>query len=44
MELEKDNPKLTIELWNKAITLLNTEKEKDDLRALIEAVKKRRNQ
>ena len=44
MELEKDNPKLTIELWNKAITLLNTEKEKDDLKALIEAVKKRRNQ
>ena len=44
LELEKNNPKLTIELWNKAITLLNSEKEKDDLRALIKAVKKGKNQ
>tara|TARA_B100000214_G_scaffold200137_1_gene144938 strand:+ start:914 stop:1576 length:663 start_codon:yes stop_codon:yes gene_type:complete len=44
MELEKNNPKLTIEFWNKAITLLDSEKEKDDLRALIKAVKKRKNQ
>ena len=43
-ELEKSNPQLTIELWNQAIPLLNSEKEKDDLRSLIEAVKKRKNQ
>ena len=43
-ELEKSNPQLTIQLWNQAIPLLNSEKEKDDLRSLIEAVKKRRNQ
>ncbi len=43
-ELEKSNPQLTIQLWNKAIPLLNSEKEKDDLRSLIEAVKKRKNQ
>ena len=43
-ELEKSNPQLTIQLWNQAITLLNSEKEKDDLRSLIEAVKKRKNQ
>ena len=43
-ELEKNNPQLTIELWNQAIPLLNSEKEKDDLRSLIEAVKKRKNQ
>ena len=43
-ELEKSNSQLTIELWNQAIPLLNSEKEKDDLRSLIEAVKKRRNQ
>ena len=39
-ELENKNPRLTIELWNRAIPLLNSEKEKNDLRALIEAVKK----
>ena len=39
-ELENNNPSLTIELWNRAIPLLNTEKEKNDLTALIEAVKK----
>ena len=43
-ELEKSNSQLTIELWNQAIPLLNSEKEKDDLRSLIEAVKKRKNQ
>ncbi len=43
-ELEKSNPQLTIELWNKAIPMLNSEKEKDDLKSLIEAVKKRKNQ
>jgi len=43
-ELEKSNPQLTIQLWNRAIPLLNSEKEKDDLRSLIEAVKKRKNQ
>ena len=43
-ELEKSNPQLTIQLWNQAIPLLNSEKEKDDLRSLIEAVKKRKNQ
>ena len=43
-ELEKSNPQLTIQIWNQAIPLLNSEKEKDDLRSLIEAVKKRKNQ
>ena len=43
-ELEKSNHQLTIQLWNQAIPLLNSEKEKDDLRSLIEAVKKRKNQ
>ena len=43
-ELENNNPSLTIELWNRAIPLLNTEKEKNDLIALIEAVKKGKNQ
>ena len=43
-ELEKSNPQLTIQLWNQAIPLLNSEKEKDDIRSLIEAVKKRKNQ
>ena len=43
-ELENKNPRLTIELWNRAIPLLNSEKEKNDLRALIEAVKKEKNQ
>ena len=43
-ELENSNPRLTIELWNRAIPLLNSEKEKNDLRALIEAVKKGKNQ
>ena len=44
VELENKNPRLTIELWNRAIPLLNSEKEKNDLRALIEAVKKGKNQ
>ena len=43
-ELENKNPRLTIELWNRAIPLLNSEKEKNDLRALIEALKKGKNQ
>ena len=43
-ELENKNPRLTIELWNRAIPLLNSEKEKNDLRAIIEAVKKGKNQ
>ena len=43
-ELENKNPRLTIELWNRAIPLLISEKEKNDLRALIEAVKKGKNQ
>ena len=43
-ELENKNPRLTIELWNRAVPLLNSEKEKNDLRALIEAVKKGKNQ
>ena len=43
-ELEKNNTLLTIELWNRAIPFLNSEKEKNDLKALIEAVKKAKNQ
>ena len=43
-ELENNNPSLTVELWNRAIPLLNSEKEKNDLTALIEAVKKGKNQ
>tara|TARA_Y100000768_G_scaffold275328_1_gene210951 strand:- start:902 stop:1567 length:666 start_codon:yes stop_codon:yes gene_type:complete len=43
-ELEKNNTSLTIELWNRAIPFLNSEKEKNDLKALIEAVKKGKNQ
>ncbi len=43
-ELEKNNTLLTIELWNRAIPFLNSEKEKNDLKALIEAVKKGKNQ
>ena len=43
-ELENNNPSLTLELWNRAIPLLNTEKEKNDLTDLIEAVKKGKNQ
>jgi cytochrome c-type biogenesis protein CcmH len=43
-ELENKNSSLTIELWNRAIPLLNSEKEKNDLTALIEAVKKGKNQ
>ena len=43
-ELEKNNLRNTIELWNKAIVFLNSEKEKNDLKALIEVVKKRKNQ
>jgi len=43
-ELEKNNISLTVELWNRAIPFLNSEKEKNDLKALIEAVKKAKNQ
>ena len=43
-ELEKNNLKNTIELWDRAIVFLNSEKEKNDLKALIEVVKKRKNQ
>ena len=43
-DLEKNNLKNTIELWNRAIVFLNSEKEKNDLKALIEVVKKRKNQ
>ena len=43
-ELEKNNPEFTIELWSRAVSLLNSEKEKNDLKELIDAVKKRKNQ
>jgi cytochrome c-type biogenesis protein CcmH/NrfG len=43
-ELEKNNISLTVELWNRAIPFLNSEKEKNDLKSLIEAVKKGKNQ
>jgi cytochrome c-type biogenesis protein CcmH/NrfG len=43
-ELEKNNISLTVELWNRAIPFLNSEKEKNDLKALIEALKKAKNQ
>ena len=43
-ELEKNNINNTIELWNKAIVFLNSEKEKNDLKVLIEVVKKRKKQ
>lgn len=43
-ELENNNISLTIDLWNRAVPFLNSEKERNDLKALIEAVKKRKNQ
>jgi hypothetical protein len=43
-ELEKNNPDLTIEYWNKTLPLLGSQKEKTELIGLIEAVKKRKNQ
>lgn len=43
-ELENDNISSTIDLWNRAVPFLNSEKERNDLIALIEAVKKRKNQ
>ena len=43
-ELENDNVSSTIDLWNRAVPFLNSEKERNDLKALIEAVKKRKNQ
>ena len=43
-ELENNNISSTIDLWNRAVLFLNSEKERNDLKALIEAVKKRKNQ
>ena len=43
-ELENNNVSSTINLWNRAVPFLNSEKERNDLMALIEAVKKRKNQ
>lgn len=43
-ELENNNISSTIDLWNRAVPFLNSEKERNDLKALIEAVKKRKNQ
>ena len=43
-ELENNNPDSTIEYWKKAIPLLNSQKEKDELNSLIDAVKKAKNQ
>ena len=43
-ELENNNVSSTLDLWNRAVPLLNSEKERNDLKALIEAVKKRKNQ
>ena len=43
-ELENNNISTTIDLWNRAVPFLNSEKERNDLKALIEAVKKRKNQ
>ena len=42
--LENNNVSSTIDLWNRAVPFLNSEKERNDLKALIEAVKKRKNQ
>ena len=39
-ELENNNISSTIDLWNRAVPFLNSEKERNDLKALIEAVKK----
>lgn len=43
-ELENNNISSTIDLWNRAVPFLNSEKERNDLKTLIEAVKKRKNQ
>ena len=43
-ELENNNISSTIDLWNRAVPFLNSEKERNDLKALLEAVKKRKNQ
>jgi cytochrome c-type biogenesis protein CcmH/NrfG len=43
-ELEKNNPDLTVEYWNKTLPLFGSQKEKTELIGLIEAVKKRKNQ
>ena len=43
-ELENNNISSTIDLWNRAVPFLNSEKERNDLKVLIEAVKKRKNQ
>ena len=43
-ELENNNVSSTIDLWNRAVPFLNSEKERNDLKARIEAVKKRKNQ
>ena len=43
-ELENNKISSTIDLWNRAVPFLNSEKERNDLKALIEAVKKRKNQ
>ena len=42
-ELEKNNPDLTKEYWNKTLPLLSSQKENTELISLIEAVKKRKN-
>ena len=43
-ELENNNISSTIDLWNRAVPFLNSDKERNDLMALIKAVKKRKNQ
>ena len=43
-ELENKNVSSALDLWNRAVPFLNSEKERNDLIALIEAVKKRKNQ
>ena len=43
-ELENNNVSSTIDLWNRAVPFLNSDKERNDLMALIKAVKKRKNQ
>ena len=43
-ELENNKISSTIDLWNRAVPFLNSEKERNDLKALIAAVKKRKNQ
>ena len=41
--LEKNQPELTIKLWEKALQFLSTEQEKDNLKSLIETVKNQKN-